>query len=121
MVLVVQMIHRTACLSRRVLTMHRIGWQNTWEQAPGVPGCCWWWRRGEERMEESSHIPCREASAVKLAPDHTSKLDAVLVDPCFTQCLLARREEKRREERREREKKRGEREKREERRRKRTK
>ena len=34
---VVQMIHRTACLSRRVLTMHLIGWQNTWEQAPGVP------------------------------------------------------------------------------------
>ena len=53
------------------------------------------------------NIPCREASAAKLAPDHTSKLDAVLVDPCFIQCLLARREEKRREKRREKE--RGER------------
>ena len=42
-------------------------------------------------MEESScdNMPCREASAVKLAPDHTSKLDAVLVDPCFIQCLSA--------------------------------
>ena len=34
---VVQMIQSTACLSRRVPTMHLIGWQNTWEQAPGVP------------------------------------------------------------------------------------
>ena len=41
------------------------------------------------------NIPCREACAVKLAPDHTSKLDAVLVDPCFIQCLLARKEERR--------------------------
>ena len=47
------------------------------------------------------NMPCREASAVKLAPDHTSKLDAVLVDPYFIQCLLARREEKRREKKRE--------------------
>ena len=37
---------------------------------------------------------------MKLAPDHTSELDAVLVDPCFIQCLLKRREEKRREEKR---------------------
>ena len=36
-VLVVQRIHNTACLSRRVPTMHLITWQNTWEQAPGVP------------------------------------------------------------------------------------
>ena len=37
LVVVVQMIHSTACLSRRVPAMHLIGWQNTWEQAPGVP------------------------------------------------------------------------------------
>ena len=36
-VLVVQMIYNTASLSWRVRTMHLIGWQNTWEQAPGVP------------------------------------------------------------------------------------
>ena len=36
-VLVVRMIHDTASLSWRVRTMHLIGWQNTWEQAPGVP------------------------------------------------------------------------------------
>ena len=34
------------------------------------------------------NIPCREASAVKLAPDHTSKLGTVLVDPCFIQCFV---------------------------------
>ena len=34
---VVRIIHDTASLSRRVRTMHLIGWQNTWEQAPGVP------------------------------------------------------------------------------------
>ena len=34
---VVRMIHDTASLSWRVRTMHLIGWQNTWEQAPGVP------------------------------------------------------------------------------------
>ena len=27
----------TACQSRRVRGMHLIGWQNTWERAPGVP------------------------------------------------------------------------------------
>ena len=68
------------------------------------------------------NIPCRQASAVKLAPDHTSKLDAVLVDPCFVQCLLARgkRKEERREEReekKEREEKRREEKRREEKRR----
>ena len=63
------------------------------------------------------NIPCREASAVKLAPDHTSKLDAVLVEPCFKQCLLARREEKRREKRKQkREEKRREEKRREEKR-----
>ena len=56
---------------------------------------------------------------MKLAPDHTSKLDAVLVDPCFIQCLLARREEKRREKRRKKKERREKR--REEKRRKRTK
>ena len=61
-------------------------------------------RRGWKNRHMRDNIPCREACAVKLAPDHTSKLDAVLVDPCFIQCLLARREEKRREKRREREK-----------------
>ena len=34
---VVRMIDDTASLSWRVRTMHLIGWQNTWEQAPGVP------------------------------------------------------------------------------------
>ena len=34
---VVQMTNNTACQSRRVREMHLIGWQNTWEQAPGVP------------------------------------------------------------------------------------
>ena len=58
-------------------------------------------RRGSKNRHMRDNIPCREASAVKLAPDHTSKLDAVLVDPCFIQCLLARREEKRRVSRRE--------------------
>ena len=62
-------------------------------------------RRGWKNRHMRDNIPCREACAVKLAPDHTSKLDAVLVDPCFIQCLLARREEKRREKRREREEK----------------
>ena len=56
-------------------------------------------RRGWKNRHMRDNIPCREASAVKLAPDHTSKLDAVLVDKCFIQCLLARREEgKKREE-----------------------
>ena len=36
-VLVVQMINDTASLSWHVRAMHLIGWQNTWEQAPGVP------------------------------------------------------------------------------------
>ena len=36
-VCVARMIHNTASLSWRVPTMHLIGWQNTWEQAPGVP------------------------------------------------------------------------------------
>ena len=36
-VCVVQMIYNTASLSWRVRTMHLIGRQNTWEQAPGVP------------------------------------------------------------------------------------
>ena len=58
-------------------------------------------RRGWKNRHMRDNMPCREACAVKLAPDHTSKLDAVLVDPCFIQCLLARREEKRREQRRE--------------------
>ena len=61
-------------------------------------------RRGWKNRHMRDNIPCREACAVKLAPDHTSKLDAVLVDPCFIQCLLARREERRRERREEREK-----------------
>ena len=43
-------------------------------------------RRGWKNRHMRDNIPCREASAVKLAPDHTSKLDAVLVDPCFIQC-----------------------------------
>ena len=75
-------------------------------------------RRGWKNRHMRDNIPCREASAVKLAPDHTSKLDAVLVDKCFIQCLLARREEgkkreekgrgeRRERERREREKKEG--------------
>ena len=34
---VVRRIKNTPCLSRVVPTMHLIGWQNTWEQAPGVP------------------------------------------------------------------------------------
>ena len=34
---VVQIINDTASLSWHVRTMHLIGWQNTWEQAPGVP------------------------------------------------------------------------------------
>ena len=46
-------------------------------------------RRGWKNRHMRDNIPCREASAVKLAPDHTSKLDAVFVDPCFIQCLLA--------------------------------
>ena len=64
-------------------------------------------RRGWKNRHMRDNIPCREAGAVKLAPDHTSKLDAVLVDQCFIQCLLARRgegkkrEEKRKGERRE--------------------
>ena len=33
---VVRMIHDMASLSWRVRTMHLIGKQNTWEQAPGV-------------------------------------------------------------------------------------
>ena len=36
-VCVVRMINDTASLSWHVRTMHLIGWQNTWEQAPGVP------------------------------------------------------------------------------------
>ena len=36
-VLVVRMIHDKASLSWRVRTMQLLGWQNTWEQAPGVP------------------------------------------------------------------------------------
>ena len=36
-VVVVQMVNDTASLSWRVRAMHLIGWQNTWEQAPGVP------------------------------------------------------------------------------------
>ena len=36
-VLVVQMINDTASLSWHVRAMHLIGWQNTWEQTPGVP------------------------------------------------------------------------------------
>ena len=53
------------------------------------------------------NIPCREASAVKLAPDHTSKLDAVLVDPCFLYSVCWR-EGKRKEERREEKERRNE-------------
>ena len=34
---VVQRINDTASLSWHVRAMHLIGWQNTWEQAPGVP------------------------------------------------------------------------------------
>ena len=67
-------------------------------------------RRGWKNRHMRDNIPCREASAVKLAPDHTSKLDAVLVGPCFKQCLLARREEKRREKREEKRKEGGGRE-----------
>ena len=37
LLVVVQMIHNTASLSWRVRMMQLIGWQNTWEQAPGVP------------------------------------------------------------------------------------
>ena len=78
-------------------------------------------RRAWKNRHMRDNIPCREASAVKLAPDHTSKLDAVLVGPCFIQCLLARRErEERREKRRERERRKEERRE-EKRRRKRTK
>ena len=36
-VCMVQMTNNTACQSRRVREMHLIGWQNTWERAPGVP------------------------------------------------------------------------------------
>ena len=36
-VVVVRMINDTASLSWRLRAMHLIGWQNTWEQAPGVP------------------------------------------------------------------------------------
>ena len=36
-VCVVQMINDTASLSWHVRAMHLIGWQNAWEQAPGVP------------------------------------------------------------------------------------
>ena len=66
-------------------------------------------RRGWKNRHMRDNIPCREASAVKLAPDHTSKLDAVLVDPCFIHTVFVgekgrekKREEKRKGERRER-------------------
>ena len=71
-------------------------------------------RRGWKNRHMRDNIPCREASAVKLAPDHTSKLDAVLVGPSFIQCLLARREEKREERREKRKRKKERREKRRE-------
>ena len=61
-------------------------------------------RRGWKNRHMRDNIPCREACAVKFAPDHTSKLDAVLVDPCFIQCVLARKEERKEERREEREK-----------------
>ena len=59
------------------------------------------------------NMPCREAGAVKLAPDHTSKLDAVLVGPCFIQCFVGEktREREREEKRKRREEKEREREK----------
>ena len=40
-------------------------------------------RRGWKNRHMRDYIPCTEACALKLAPDHTSKLDAVLVDLCF--------------------------------------
>ena len=36
-VCVVQMMKNAPCLARVAPEMHLIGWQNTWEQAPGVP------------------------------------------------------------------------------------
>ena len=36
-VLVVQMMKNAPCLARVAPKMHLIGWQNTWEQAPGFP------------------------------------------------------------------------------------
>ena len=62
-------------------------------------------RRGWKNRHMRDNIPCIEASAVKLTPDHTSKLDAVLVDPCSIQCLLAKMEEKEEREEKEREEK----------------
>ena len=63
-------------------------------------------RRGWKNRHMHDNMPCREASAVKLAPDHTSKLDAVLVE--------ARREERRREKRRKKKERREKRRKKEE-------
>ena len=59
-------------------------------------------RRGWKNRHMRDNIPCREASAVKLVPDHTSKLDAVLVGPCFYTVFVGeKRREEKREERRE--------------------
>ena len=65
-------------------------------------------RRGWKNRHMRDNMPCRESSAVKLAPDHTSKLDAVLVDLCFKHCWREgkRKEERREEEGKEREEKR---------------
>ena len=37
MVVVVLTVKNAPCLARVAPKMHLIGWQNTWEQAPGVP------------------------------------------------------------------------------------
>ena len=73
----VRVIHSTACLSRRVPAMHPIGWQNTWEQAPGVPATPSppWWRgnpwpctcvHGPKKRHASGHVsPVQETQAEK--------------------------------------------------------
>ena len=59
---------------------------------------------GREGEPSRDNIPCNslaDAANLPCARSHSNalKLDAVLVDQCFTQCFVARREEKRRERR----------------------
>ena len=68
---VVQMMKNAPCLSRVAPKMHLIGWQNTWEQTPGVTTTPSppWWRGNPGRVPVYTALKS-QASTVLQSLDH---------------------------------------------------
>ena len=84
---VVQMINDTASLSWHVRAMHLIGWQNTWEQAPGRPRHPFPAQMAGEplavylctRPEKKKTFPSRHELQLRRLPQFSARLDPM---PC---------------------------------------